>query len=42
MYEKNGEMLPGKKGISLTKDQFVALQDLMKSGQIDDAIKEIS
>ena len=38
-YEKNGKMLPGKKGISLNMDQFKILRQIMKDGTIDDLVK---
>ena len=38
-YEKNEKMLPGKKGISLTVDQYKVIRDAVKSGQFDEIIR---
>ena len=38
-YEKDGRMLPGKKGISLTLEQWKALQEMQKD--IADAINQL-
>merc|ERR1719148_484214 len=40
-YEKGDKMLPGKKGISLTLDQFKAVRESMLDGTIDAAIKNL-
>jgi len=37
-YEKNGDLLPGKKGISLSGPQWQKLKQAM--GEIDEALKE--
>lgn len=37
-YLKDGDMAPGKKGISLTPEQWKLLME--KSGEVDEAIKE--
>ncbi|KAL8602282.1 hypothetical protein ACOMHN_022795 [Nucella lapillus] len=37
-YEKDGDLRPGKKGISLTLDQWNALKDHM--GDIEEAIRQ--
>jgi len=39
-YEKNGESLPGKKGISLQLEQWEKLKNLI--GDIDEAIEELT
>ena len=39
-YEKGGKQLPGKKGISLTLDQYKAVKELVNSGSIDALIKK--
>jgi hypothetical protein len=41
VYEKGGKMLPGKKGISLTIDQYEVLKDLIVGGNIQDAIQAL-
>ncbi|KAL7448012.1 hypothetical protein ACHAWC_000277, partial [Mediolabrus comicus] len=41
-YEKNDEYLPGKKGISMTLDQYKALKELILDGSIDQQIKELT
>eukprot|EP00558_Chaetoceros_sp_UNC1202_P008978 CAMPEP_0197247526 /NCGR_PEP_ID=MMETSP1429-20130617/29248_1 /TAXON_ID=49237 /ORGANISM="Chaetoceros sp., Strain UNC1202" /LENGTH=119 /DNA_ID=CAMNT_0042708445 /DNA_START=31 /DNA_END=390 /DNA_ORIENTATION=+ len=37
--DKNGEMKPGKKGISLTLDQYKVIQELIASGSIDELVR---
>jgi Transcriptional Coactivator p15 (PC4). len=39
-YESNGEMKPGKKGISLNLEQYKILSKLVKSGSIDAIVKK--
>jgi len=38
-YDQGGEMKPGKKGISLTKDQWTQVKELQES--INSAIDEL-
>ena len=40
-YEKNDSYLPGKKGISLTLEQYEALKGAILDGSIDREIKEL-
>lgn len=40
-YEKDEKMLPGKKGISLSIQQYEALKKAITSGVIDQAIREL-
>ena len=40
-YEKEGEWLPGKKGIALNLDQYRELEKLVKSGGVDWALENI-
>mmetsp|Transcript_38343 Transcript_38343/g.44685 ORF Transcript_38343/g.44685 Transcript_38343/m.44685 type:complete len:119 (+) Transcript_38343:69-425(+) len=41
VYEKDGKKLPGKKGISLTVDQFQMFRNVVKSGSIDTLIRDL-
>ncbi len=40
-YEKNDQYFPGKKGISLTLEQYEALKEVILDGSIDKQIKEM-
>ena len=39
-HEKDGDMKPGQKGITLALDQYKEMRDLVKSGSIDAIIKK--
>merc|ERR1719291_115639 len=41
-YEKDGQTRPGKKGISLTHDQFKTLAAAIKDGSIEEQINELN
>lgn len=40
-YERDGKMLPGKKGLSLTMDQLNIVKEFIQDGTVDDMIREI-
>jgi hypothetical protein len=40
-YEKGGEMLPGKKGLSLTLKEYKIMRNLIQDGTVDDIINEL-
>mmetsp|Transcript_17360 Transcript_17360/g.34860 ORF Transcript_17360/g.34860 Transcript_17360/m.34860 type:complete len:155 (+) Transcript_17360:52-516(+) len=40
-YEKDGEILPGKKGIAMSLEQYRELEKLIKSGGVDWALEHV-
>ena len=40
-YERDGKLLPGKKGISLTLDQYKIMKNLIEDGTVDEIISDL-
>jgi len=40
-YENKGKFCPGKKGISLTLDQYKVFRKIVEDGTLDDQIKKL-
>jgi len=41
VYEKDGKILPGKKGISMNVEQFETLRDLFKNGSLQREVEAL-